>query len=76
MTNHRRQVLRKVRWTLTAVLAGGSLFGACEIRVHDAVVGGTKDYISSLLSSPDALHNLFPYLFPSSGSGSDATTGE
>ena len=64
MTNHRQQVLRKVRWTLTAVLAGGSLFGACEIRVHDAVICGTKNYISSWLSSPDALHNLFPYLFP------------
>jgi len=75
MTNHQRQVLRKLRWTLAAALAGGSLFGACEIRVHDAVVGGTKDYISSFLSSPDALQLLFPYLFPSSGSDSDASSG-
>ena len=51
MTNHRRQVLRKVRWTLTAALAGGSLFGACEIRLHDAIVGGSKDFLQIWLAS-------------------------
>ena len=76
MTIDPRRSLRMTRWTLTAALAGGSLFGACEIRIHDAVVGGTKDFMSSLLSSPDALHNLFPYLFPSSDSGSVTTTGQ
>ena len=62
MTNHRRQVLRKVRWTLTAALAGGSLFGACEIRLKDAIVGGSKDYLRSWLESllPDASNASAP----------------
>lgn len=50
MTNQRRR-LRKVHWTLTALLAGGSLFGACEIRLHDAIVGGSKDFLQIWLAS-------------------------
>ena len=76
MTNQRQQVLRKVRWTLTAALAGGSLFGACEVRIHDAVVGGTKDFVSSILTSEEVLQDLFPYFYPPSDSGSDAATSE
>lgn len=76
MTNHRRQVLRKLRWTLTAALAGGSLFGACEVRIHDAVVGGSKDFVSSILTSEEVLQNLFPYFYPPTDSGSNAATVE
>ena len=76
MTNQRQQVLRKVRWTLTAALASGSVFGACEVRIHDAVVGGTKDFVSSILTSEEVLQDLFPYFYPPSDSGSDAATGE
>ena len=67
MTNQRR--LRKVRWTLAAALAGGSLFGACEVRLRDAIVGGSKDYLSSLLS-PD---NVLQLLFPESNDASNTT---
>ena len=76
MINDPRRRLSRARWILTAALAGGSLCSACEVRLKDAVVGGTKDYISSLLSSEEVLQNFFPFLFPSSDNGSDATTGE
>lgn len=55
-----RRKLRMARWTLTAALAGGSLFGACEVRLKDAIVGGSKDYLSSLLSPENVLQVLFP----------------
>ncbi len=50
MTNQRRRI-RKVHWMLTAALAGGSLFGACEIRLHDAIVGGSKEFLQIWLAS-------------------------
>jgi hypothetical protein len=65
-------MLRKLRWTLTAALAGGSLFGACEVRLRDAIVGGSKDYLSSLLS-PDSVLQL---LFPESDNASDTTNDQ
>ena len=55
-----RRRLRMARWTLTAALAGGSLFGACEVRLRDAIVGGTRDYLSTLLSPNNVLQVLFP----------------
>ena len=59
MTNQRRR-LRKLRWTLTAALAGGSLFGACEVRLRDAIVGGSKDFLRSLLDPTNVLQSLSP----------------
>ena len=59
MTNQRRSS-RKVHWTLAAALAGGSLFGACEVRLKNAFVGGSKDYLASLLSPDAVLQLLFP----------------
>ena len=35
----------KVSGALAVALAGGTLFGGCEVRLKDAIVGGTKDYI-------------------------------
>ncbi len=35
--------------SLAAALAGGSVFGACEARLKDAVVNGSKDYLAALL---------------------------
>jgi hypothetical protein len=32
-----------------AVLAGGTLFGTCEVRLHDAVIDGTKFFLLDLL---------------------------
>ena len=40
---------RKLSLALSAALAGGSLLTTCEARLKDAVVGGTKDFISTLL---------------------------
>jgi hypothetical protein len=59
MTN-RQRMLRKVRWTLTAALAGGSLFGACEVRFRDAIVSGSKDYLRTLLDPASILQLLSP----------------
>jgi hypothetical protein len=53
-------MLRKVRWTLTAALAGGSLFGACEVRFRDAIVSGSKDYLRTLLDPSSILQLLSP----------------
>ena len=58
MTNHQGRVLRKLRWTFTAALAGGSLFGACEVRLRDAIVGGSKDFLRSLLDPTNILESL------------------
>ncbi len=60
---------------MTAALAGGSLLGTCEVRLHDAVISGSKDYVSTLLTSEETLQLLFPFFFPSDD-GSDATVGE
>lgn len=70
MTNHQRRVLRKVRHTFIAVLAGGSLFGTCEVRLHDAIVGGSKDFLNSLLSP----NSVLPLLFPQPGAASNTTS--
>ncbi|MBU0718995.1 MAG: hypothetical protein KJ749_12155 [Planctomycetes bacterium] len=35
----------KVSGALAVALAGGTLFGGCEVRLKDAIVSGTKDYI-------------------------------
>ena len=31
-----------------SLLAGGSLFAACEARVHDSIVGGTESWFLGL----------------------------
>jgi len=43
---------RAKAWTLlAAMLAGGTLFGTCEMRVRDALVDGSKSFLLSLPSS-------------------------
>ena len=37
----------KFRSAVVAALAGGSVFGACEARLKDAVVGGSTSYLLS-----------------------------
>ena len=54
----RRQVLRMTRWTLAAVLAGGSLFGGCEVQLKDAMVSASKDFLRSLLDPTNVLEPL------------------
>jgi len=64
----RRQVLRKMRWILTAALAGGSLFGACEVQIRNAIVNGSKDFLQSLLDPTNILQSISP------GSSNSSTT--
>lgn len=37
----------KLRSAVVAALAGGSVFGACEARLKDALVGGSTSYLLS-----------------------------
>ena len=56
----RGRVPRKMRWILTAALAGGSLFGACEVQIRNAIVNGSKDFLQSLLDPTNVLQSLSP----------------
>lgn len=47
----------KLGLTLAAALAGGSLLGTCQTRLKDAVVGGSTDYLYTLLD-PTAIVGL------------------
>ncbi len=67
MIKHQRRVLGRIRYTLIAAMAGGSLFGPCEVRLHDAVIAGSKDYVSSILSQEGVLQLFFPFLFTDTG---------
>ncbi len=69
MNNHQRHMIRMIRCTFLAALAGGSLFGACEVRLRDAIVGGSKEYLSTLLGS-DSIFELF---IPASDNASNTT---
>lgn len=62
-----RKTQKKLAMTITAVLAGGSVFGACETRLRTALVDGSKNYIFSLFN-PELLLNSSNNLFNLSGS--------
>lgn len=57
-----RKTQKKLAMTITAILAGGSVFGACETRLRTALVDGSKDFIFSLFNPQlflDTNSNLF-----------------
>lgn len=58
-TNRRSAVRSKLAAVLLAVSCGGTLFSACETRVKDAFVGGTRDYFLSLFDPQSASGLLF-----------------
>ncbi len=57
--------------SLSLLLAGGSLFGACQARFRDAAVSGAKDLLFTLLS-PDTIAGLI--LEGSAGSAAGSTS--
>ncbi len=63
---------RMTRWsrTIVAALAGGSLLGACDARVRDAFVQGSKDYLFNTLLNP---FTITESLFPTSTDETDGT---
>ena len=69
-----RNVMKALRrragsWTLlAALLAGGTLFGTCEMRVRDAFVEGSKSTLYQLLGDLSDLSNLYPETEGGSGS--------
>lgn len=56
----KRQMYRRSRWTvfLAATLAGGTLFGTCDIRMRTALVDGTKLFLISLLNPSNFIVDL------------------
>lgn len=61
-----RKTRTKLAKTIAAALAGGSLLGACEIRLHNAIVDGTKGYVFTLFD-PSLYDGLFDDLFDTTG---------
>jgi hypothetical protein len=54
---HRR---RAAGWLALATLCSGTLAGGtCQIRTKDALVNGTKTFVSSVLLDPNNITNLF-----------------
>ena len=44
---------------MIAVLTGGTLMGTCEMRLREAVIAGSKDYLFNTLLNPgDILESL------------------
>ncbi len=50
----KRHTKRSSRWMvlLTTALAGGTVLGTCNVRLHDAITQGTQQYILNSLLSP------------------------
>lgn len=42
--------LRRASVFVAATLAGGTLFGTCQTRIHDSVINGTQLFILNLLN--------------------------
>lgn len=61
-----RNTRSKLAMTIAAALASGSLFGACEIRLHNAIVDGSKNFVFTLLD-PALFSNLFDDVFDTQG---------
>jgi hypothetical protein len=55
----------RIGCVLAAALAGGTVFTSCDTRVREAVIGGSKDFLFTLLSPSNVTDLLF---------GSDITT--
>lgn len=53
--------------SLSLLLAGGSLFGACEMRFRDAFVAASQDFLFTLLDA-DTIVGL---ILDDSGAGTD-----
>lgn len=50
--------VRKWGLTLCAALAGGSTLQTCETRLRDAVVEGTRNYVSTLLDPTNIIEAI------------------
>ena len=52
-----RNRLSKLSTLLALAVGGGTLFSGCQTRIKEAFVGGTKDFLTTLLS-PDNVELL------------------
>ena len=51
--------LWKLETSLFVLLAGGSVFTSCDTRFRQIVVGGTKNYVQTLLDPAAIVELLF-----------------
>ncbi len=49
---------RRVAVLITALGSGGTMLSGCETRFKEAVVGGSKDFLGAVLTSPDTANAL------------------
>ena len=52
---HRARRRVKLAMTLAAALSGGSMLSACDTRLKDAFVGGTKYYLFEVLLNQNTI---------------------
>ena len=57
---------------LASLLGGGLLPGECEVRVHDAVINGSKSYFAGLFDPSNVSGFPFDSFFPESQTEGDA----
>jgi hypothetical protein len=53
---------KRIVLVVTALCSGGTVMSSCEARFKDAVVGGSKDFIGAILTSPDTTTALLTQL--------------
>jgi hypothetical protein len=59
-----RPIFRRIAVFAAIVASGGIPISGCETRFKEAVVGGTKDYVSATLSNPQTTAVVLDSLFP------------
>lgn len=63
-------VQRRTNWvrrftvSLAVLSSGGTLLGGCQTRVKEAVVNGSKAFISQTLTGPDTVQLIVDALTP------------
>ncbi len=45
----KRKRIARLTAFLAASLAGGTVFGTCEARIHDSFINGTRLFVANLL---------------------------
>ncbi len=51
--NRKRTSARRLAALLVALGTGGTMLSACQGRFKDALVGGSKDFLSATLADPN-----------------------
>lgn len=49
---------RRIVLLVTALCSGGTVLSSCQARFKEAVVGGSKDFLGAILTSPETTNAL------------------